>query len=168
MKSIRELRHNSIRLKPDHGNSSLKFLLTQKIDFDVYLPTKGMNLQRELVWTDLQKSELIKSVIYGRHIPDMAIVHTKEGEYQIIDGKQRLSALFGFVRGEFFVILDEEAFTFERLPEDYQLAILHYYTSYNIVVEYTVPVSDEEKIEWFKFINFAGTQQDAEHLRKLG
>ncbi len=37
-------------------------------DFEVYLPTKGTNLQRELVWTLEQKKELIKSIILEREI----------------------------------------------------------------------------------------------------
>lgn len=27
--------------------------------------------------------------------------------------------------------------------------------------------TDEDKINWFRYINFAGTPQDAEHLRSL-
>lgn len=37
-----------------YGNLNY-FLKNYKIDFDVYLPTKNVNLQRGLVWTDLQK-----------------------------------------------------------------------------------------------------------------
>ena len=38
------------------------FLKRYKVDFDVFLPTKNVNLQRGLVWNDLQKQELITSI----------------------------------------------------------------------------------------------------------
>ena len=34
-------------------------------DFDVYLPTMKMNLQRPLVWTDEQKQAFIIAVLQG-------------------------------------------------------------------------------------------------------
>jgi hypothetical protein len=44
---------------------------SRKIDFDVYLPTKGINLQREKVWSLLQKRELIMSILMERFIPNI-------------------------------------------------------------------------------------------------
>ena len=44
------------------------------IDWDVYLPTKQMNLQRPLVWTLEQKQELIYSIFKGIQLPPISLI----------------------------------------------------------------------------------------------
>lgn len=44
------------------------------VDYDVYLPTKRMNLQRPLVWTLEQKQELIISVLKGIDLASISII----------------------------------------------------------------------------------------------
>jgi len=66
------------------------------LDFDVFLPSIGKNLQRELCWTLLQKQELILSILKGIQIPKMAFVFINHKIIQVVDGKQRLSALIDF------------------------------------------------------------------------
>ena len=75
MKSIKELR-TVLRFHPQEINSSIKhFAEKDNIDFDVYLPTKGKNLQRDFVWTLLQKREIIWSILMNRHIPRMSMLN---------------------------------------------------------------------------------------------
>lgn len=174
MKTIKELR-TVLRFHPQEINSSVKYFAENcNIDFDVYLPTKKMNLQRDYVWTTAQKRELIWSILMNRHIPRMAmlnIVSEKEdvkGTYQVIDGKQRLSAMIDFYNGKYDLIIDNERYYFKDLPEDYQRVIAGYMFPYYIVNEdYGNKFTDEDKISWFSYINFAGTPQDSEHLRRL-
>src|SRR5207302_783900 len=86
---------------------NLKYLMDKEwysIDFDVFLPSKNMNLQRGFVWTRLQKQELMISILKGVRIPPIAAIqykinggHLKEATIlKIIDGKQRLSSLLSF------------------------------------------------------------------------
>ncbi len=173
MKPIRELR-NLIDFYPTELSSQLKYFISQNIDWNVYLPTKAKNLQRDFVWSLEQKRELIYSMLIGRHIPHCAIVNIVDPNnrnkdiYQIIDGKQRLSTMVDFYDNKFTIEIDSTEYYFKDLPTDYQLAISHYHFRYYIVNEpYETPMTDEQKINWFKFINFAGTPQDAEHLRRL-
>lgn len=174
MKTIRELR-TVLRFHPQEINSSIKFFAENcNIDFDVYLPTKGRNLQRDYVWTIDQKRELIWSVLMNRHIPRMAmlnVVSEKEdtkGTYQVIDGKQRLSAVIDFYNNKYHLEIDNKFYLFIDLPEDYQRVISGYMFAYYVVNEdFGNSFSDEDKISWFRYINFAGTPQDAEHLRGL-
>ncbi len=174
MKSIRELR-TVLRFHPQEINSSIKFFAENcDIDFDVYLPSKGINLQRDYVWTIEQKRELIWSVLMNRHIPRMAMLNIvsdkndTRGTYQVIDGKQRLSAMIDFYKGKFDLIIDHTARYFNDLPEDYQRVIAGYMFPYYIVNEdFGNVFTDEDKISWFKYINFAGTPQDADHINKL-
>lgn len=174
MKTVRELR-TVLRFNPQEINSSIKYFAENcHVDFDVYLPTRGMNLQRDFVWSIEQKRELIWSILINRHIPRMAmlnVVTDKEdirGTYQVIDGKQRLSAMLDFYGGKYDMIIDEKSYYFKDLPEEYQVVISNYMFPYYIVNEYYGnKITDEDKITWFKYINFAGTPQDAEHFKLL-
>jgi len=171
MKTIKELR-NVLRFHPQEINSLVSFFAKHrfdgKLDFDVYLPTRGFNLQRELVWTLKQKQEIIWSILMRRHIPRMAILYTYGNVYQVIDGKQRLSAMLDFYDNKFQLEMLDGMYYFKDLPEDYQNVIGGFEFAYNIVNEdFGNKITDSEKIEWFKFINFAGTPQAEQHIKKL-
>ncbi len=108
------------------------------------------------------------SILFGRHIPHMAIINLFDDTWQVIDGKQRLSSIFNFIDGQFTIILEGLDYYFVDLPEDYQRAITQTSIRYYIVNE-EMPgsITDNDKITWFKFINFAGTPQDQQHMDSL-
>lgn len=173
MKSIRELR-DVLDFYPTEASSRLNYFADQNIDWNVYLASKGKNLQRDFVWTLDQKRELINSVLIGRHIPHCAIVNivdpndSRKDILQIIDGKQRLSSMIDFYKNKFTIKIDGAKYLLKDLPADYQTAISHYHFRYYVVNEpYGEPMTDAQKITWFKYINFAGTPQDEEHLKSL-
>ena len=173
MKTIKELR-DVLTFRPLEINSSVKFFAEHcAIDFDVYLPTKGRNLQRDYVWSIEQKRELIWSILIGRNIPRMAMINIitedsgTSGVYQVIDGKQRLSSMIDFYRGNYSLIIDGWSYYYKDLPIEYQREIAKFMFPYYIVNDPSNKITDEDKISWFKFINFAGTPQDAKHLRSL-
>ncbi len=140
-----------------------KYVLDKKWDFDVYLPSRKMNLQRPLVWTLDQKRSLIESVLIRRSIPSICVVQTLDDTYQVIDGKQRLNAFIEYVQGDF----DFCGYYCDDLPKDYAGQIKrHWITAYRLC-EYDTPITDDEKIEWFNWINFAGTPQDIAHMEAL-
>jgi len=140
-----------------------KYVLDKKWDFDVYLPSRKMNLQRPLVWTLDQKRSLIESVLIRRSIPSICVVQTLDDTYQVIDGKQRLNAFIEYVQGGF----DFCGYYCDDLPKDYAGQInRHWITAYRLC-EYDTPITDDEKIEWFNWINFAGTPQDIAHMEAL-
>lgn len=158
-----------------YGN--LKFFLKNyKIDFDVFLPTKNMNLQRGLVWTDLQKQELILSVFkqkFGSHngvrlIPPFHAVKLSDTEFQIIDGKQRLTTIISYYNNEFPIEINGEKYFYNDLDRQLQNAISGF--SVELIIKYNYdddPVTDEDKISWFELINYSGTPQEKSHLNKL-
>lgn len=140
-----------------------KDVLKKKFDFDVWLPSRQMNLQRPLVWTLEQKRALIESVIVRRTIPPISVIQLIDDTYQVIDGKQRLCSFIKYVQGGF----DFCGYYYDDLPKEYHDQIRgHFITAYRLC-EYEVPISDEDKIEWFKWINFAGTPQDIQHMERL-
>lgn len=99
----------------------------------------------------------------------MAVICDAEGVYQIIDGKQRLSAMIGFYKGMFSLMIDGKEYLFNDLTEEYQRVIAGYHFAYYIVHEESLskPFTDQDKIDWFIFINFAGTPQERTHLNDL-
>lgn len=174
MKTIQQLR-STFNFKIQRQDMPVKNFLRKSaaglVDWDVHLPTVGYNLQRDFVWTSLQKEELIWSILYGRKIPSVSIIsiHKHSNElFQIIDGKQRLTTLIDFIEGKFPIHADEIPVLWTHLPDDYISAILNFYISFDTVYEpIEKPILDEDKVKWFTLINFAGTEQDTQHRLKL-
>lgn len=151
-----------------------------RIDMEVYLPTKGRNLQREFVWTHLQCQELIMSILIGRNVPPIryvSLINPEKGMdndfIQIIDGKQRLSAIWHFINDEFSIEIDGYLFRYSSLPSDFRNAIDRFHiTGQAMYQEFNkndqiIPITDEDKIKWFKFLNFSGTPVELHHLSGL-
>jgi hypothetical protein len=149
--------------------------LTQKdiaLDLDVYLEDYGMNLQRGFVWNELQKREFILSIL--KKVPITPITAVVVGDnadlrtYKIIDGKQRISTLISFVKNEFPIPCDGEEFYYEELPADIKRIFYHYEFEGQKGHSHSYsPIPDKVMIQWFKLLNFAGTQQEEEHIEKL-
>ncbi|MCK9576240.1 MAG: DUF262 domain-containing protein [Candidatus Pacearchaeota archaeon] len=143
-----------------------------KFDFDIFLPTKGKNLQRPFCWTIEQKRELITSVLMGRDIPHFTIIISEFEDrtkvYKVMDGKQRLSTLIGFVKDEFTFAFEGKEYLFSEMPEEIQKHVMSFHIHFDQAYEYWDDlISDDNKIAWFEQINFAGTPQDVEHLNNL-
>lgn len=140
------------------------------IDWDVYLPSIGMNLQRGYTWTLHQKQQLILSILKGVRIPAMAIV-CNQNVYQIIDGKQRLSSWLHFVQNSFSITHGGKEYYFEDCDEECKRVLTLTHVEADLVYEDTSNgcsnLSDRDKIAWFNLINFAGTPQDSKHYHKL-
>jgi len=174
MKTIRELRL-SLHLAVNEINHELRNIADKYIvDFDVFLHSKGFNLQREFVWDINQKRELIWSILKNRHIPRISLMNIVtypkdiEGKYEVIDGKQRLSTMIDFYKNKFTLLIDNKEYLFSDLPVDYQRVIRGYQIPCLVANEdYGMTFNDHDRITWFKYINFAGTPQDKEHLEKF-
>ena len=59
------------------------------------------SFQRKTVWTKKQKSQLIESLLLGIPIPYLYLYEGKYGNLIVIDGRQRLSAIFQFLDNKF-------------------------------------------------------------------
>ena len=141
-----------------------KEVLNKKFDFDVWLPSKGMNLQRDLCWTIEQKRSLIESILIRRAIPPISVIQLIDNSYQVIDGKQRLNTFIEYVRNDFEFC----GYYCDELPPKYFGQIKRHVVFCYRLCEYPdAPISDDDKIEWFRWINFAGTPQDIAHMEGL-
>lgn len=142
--------------------------------------------QRKLVWTVEEKQKLIDSILNGLPIPLILLAEKPKvygnGVYEIIDGMQRLNAIFSFIEniydfdGRFFDVrqlaranqANEEGIITARDSEllepkscanitDYQLAVTIY------------PSDDEDRItEVFGRINSNGKQLSPQERRQAG
>jgi len=144
-------------------------------DFDVYLSSKKMNLQRPLVWTLEQKQEFILSVIKGIQISALSVIRYREKPgvlnsvtMKFIDGKQRFTTIMSFYKNEFPIEVNGVDYFYFDMEEECQRLIKYFSFHFDIAYEYDYDmISDDDKIAWFEMINFAGTPQDVEHLKDL-
>ncbi|MHA6697210.1 GmrSD restriction endonuclease domain-containing protein [Chryseobacterium sp. A321] len=79
--------------------------------------------QRAGVWNPKQKSELIESIIIGIPLPILYIKENKEGNWILIDGRQRLSTIFDFMDNRFAlsslsILKDYNGFKFDEEKEN--------------------------------------------------
>jgi uncharacterized protein with ParB-like and HNH nuclease domain len=143
-------------------------------DFDVYLPSIEKNLQRPLVWTLEQKQALIFTILRDQKLNSIVVVQVKGHEqkenylFKVIDGKQRLTTLFGFIDNDFAIVVNNKTYYYRDLPSDCQRQITGYYLTWDVHYHYEdEPITDQTLIDMFEEVNFLGTPQDIEHLNSL-
>ncbi len=56
--------------------------------------------QRKLVWSSQEKKDLIDSILLQYPVP-LILLASQADKYEIIDGMQRLNAIFGFIENHF-------------------------------------------------------------------
>ena len=139
------------------------------MDYDVWLPSIGVELQRLLCWSLTQKQEFILSILKNTPIPKVSIVTHKYNNgdkvHQVIDGKQRITTYISFMRGEFSLATGH---FYDDLGTDCMYVMNSFYFHADIAFSYyDAAISDEYKISWFRQVNFTGTDQDINHINKL-
>lgn len=162
-----------------HRNTALKGSVRQMLrsknttfDFDVFLPSFGVNLQRPFVWSLEQKQDFILSIIKNLSIGRFCFIIIENKDYseivQVIDGKQRLSSIFGFVKGLYPITVNGCDYYFNELDEVATQKIHSFAPIGDLAYSHESRViTDQEKITWFNYVNFKGTPQDAEHAQNL-
>lgn len=145
------------------------------------------NYQRKLVWTQEEKKAFIDSVYNHYSVPLVLVADKSDNQsqmYEIIDGMQRLNAIFSFIENEFpisingvnvYFDLDTLADTIERrnkkiiqqkkpvLDRNVCLDIV----SYQLPISYiTAEETDIEEI--FRRINSYGRQLSNQEIRQAG
>ncbi len=182
--------NNLTSLRRIRKNEGLSFsyslydiLITQQnniVDFDVYLSTKGFNLQRPYVWTPQQQEEFIWSVIYERSIPPVVLITHETAQkkspssnfnmliHYVVDGKQRLFTLKRFMQNEFPIHYNNNEVYWDDLDELCKYRISHVNIKYTEYQSYhDDPITDDEKIIIFNYYNFTGTPQEEKHRERL-
>lgn len=112
--------------------------------------------QREFVYKDKQRNEVIESVKKEFPLNVMYWVKNGEDSYEVLDGQQRTLSICQYINGDFSI--DNKYF--HNLEEDKQEQI----NDYELMV-YICEGTDSEKLEWFKIINIAGEKLTEQELR---
>jgi hypothetical protein len=95
------------------------------------------DFQRDLVWNLSKKQTLIDTILRGWHFPPIFLVAPLVGErLDVLDGQQRLNAIFEFIEGRFPVNGNIEPFDknlktlhglrFHEIPQDVKSRFLRY------------------------------------------
>ena len=72
--------------------------IVQKIDKKTLI-TPGF--QRHEVWNDTKRSEFIESILLNYPLPPLYLNQDKTGRYIVVDGLQRSSSVYRFIKGEY-------------------------------------------------------------------
>lgn len=141
--------------------------LKRKHDKKPSLVLLDSDFQREEVWKLQQKRELIESILMGLPLPIFYFNEDKTGKLIVIDGRQRLSAIFSFLNNEFALdnlkILDEfNKKRFRDLEPVYQSKI----EDYQIMAHVIQPMTpDRVKFDIFDRVNRSGTKLNKQEIR---
>lgn len=130
------------------------------------------DFQRNLVWTNKQKSELIESVIMQIPLPLIYLAENEDGKLVVVDGRQRLTTFFQFLDNEFRLkdlkILPQiNGMNFNVLEES------HLYSRYVTIIEDTqlvvqiikYPTKDRVRFDIFDRVNRGGTPLNKQEMR---
>lgn len=125
------------------------------------------DFQRNLVWTMLQKSRLIESIILQIPLPAFYFAEDDDGMYRAVDGLQRLSTIHEYVRSQNFALrgleyLDNDGLTFGQLPQAWKRRIFNSQLVVH-VIDPTTP--NDVKYNIFKRLNTGGSPLNAQEIR---
>lgn len=90
--------HNTRRIQVGTSDPSVGSLKDRKVDG--YLDTQP-DYQRYEVWTPTKKSRLIESVLMNLPLPRLYFAENDDETEEVVDGQQRLSALFRYMDDEY-------------------------------------------------------------------
>ena len=140
--------------------------------------------QRKLVWGVDEKERLIDSIMLNLPVPLFLVAETGrdwEGQLEVIDGMQRLNAIFSFIENEFPI--NGQYFDLAALADTKQLVDSGHLTQRQPVLDreqcvefsnYTLPLSvfrydsSDSVDEAFRRINSGGRRLSAQELRQAG
>ncbi|MCM1174996.1 MAG: DUF262 domain-containing protein [Blautia sp.] len=161
------------------GSYIFKEVRVTKKDFSIYELLRKYNqgklildvlFQRRKVWDEKQKCELIESILMGLPLPIFYFKQLDNSRYVVVDGKQRLSALFEYLSNEFalknlkildflngkkFKDLKNELGIYQSQLEDYQV--------YSHVI--LPPTPDKILFDVFDRVNRGGTKLNKQEIR---
>lgn len=145
--------------------------------------------QRKLVWSQQEKKNLIESILLAYPVPLILLAVSSKG-YEVIDGMQRLNAIFGFIEQHFSVAVEGDVERYFNIP-DYTFAqsqvtkgvVLSkpqegnsFFSQERVssFIQYPFPVtifksgSPDEINETFRRINSTGRKLSPQEVRQAG
>lgn len=153
-------------IKVDKGFYSV-FELKRRYNADEKRIILDSDFQRQDVWGKNRKSELIESVLMGLPLPIFYFNQDKYGRLIVIDGRQRLTALFEFMDDKFAlkdlkVMPEENEKKFSALSPLLQGRIEDYQIQAHVILP---PTPDRIKFDIFDRVNRGGMQLNKQEIR---
>ncbi len=148
--------------KAQYSTMHLKRLVEERKELVI-----NPDFQRNDVWRPKQSAELVESILMGIPIPTIYLFEMKDGTKQVVDGRQRISAILNFLNNKFSLkdlkILpqcngkkfSELDFKMQGIFEDYQL-------SFYIIQP---PTPERVKYDIFDRVNRGGTRLTNQEMR---
>lgn len=137
--------------------------------------------QRYFRWSEEQKSKLIESILIGLPLPSVFVSQDKDGNWEVVDGMQRLSTIFDFMgilkkdltNGKFYVPfseLSDELFYLadfaDRTWNDFSRRIQLDFKRTKVQLTILLRETDlDAKFELFQRLNSGGTAISGQELR---
>lgn len=112
--------------------------------------------QREFIYKDKQRDEVINTIMKGFPLNVMYWVKRDDGTFEVMDGQQRTISFCQYFKSEFSI----DYRYFHNLFEDEKKQFL----DYKLMV-YICEGTDSEKLDWFRIINIAGEKLTEQELR---
>lgn len=122
--------------------------------------------QRGLVWTEKQKQEYLTALFKSRaEITPVFVQERFDGEehYEVLDGKQRLNAIFEFIEDK----IELEGIKFSELSAEDTMRLLNYDIRYTRILSYEGEIPEDFKLEYFLEINEKGTKMSESQIEKV-
>src|SRR6266404_4061677 len=106
--------------------------------------------QRDEVWDVAKKQRLIDSILRGWKLPKFYLVKTSNDEYEVVDGQQRLSAIFEFCSNELSLTPESMKQFGGPLYRDLSQKIADSFDDFEIEYDVIEGASDEELKDFFQ------------------
>lgn len=124
------------------------------------------DFQRNSVWGSKQKMELVESILMGIPIPVMYLFEMKDGTKQVVDGRQRITAILDFLNNRFALkdlkILRNLKGCFDDLDPKLQGIFEDYQLFFYIIQP---PTPERVKYDIFDRVNRDGTRLNSQEMR---
>ena len=153
-----------IRIVTEQARYPLDSIRTM-LDSEKYI--RNPEYQRRKRWDNTRKSRLIESFIMNVPIPPIFLYEIAYSIYEVMDGQQRLTAIYDFYKGKF----DLEGLeywqelngrNYQNLPEQVRRGIDRRYLSSIVLLEETA--KSQEEAEYLKQIVFERLNSGGEKL----
>lgn len=123
--------------------------------------------QRNKVWTNKQAAELVESILMGIPIPTIYLFEMKNGKKQVVDGRQRITAILDFLNDELplkdlKILKQYNGNKFSELEPKMRGVFEDYQLSFYIIQP---PTPERVKYDIFDRVNRGGTQLNSQEMR---
>ncbi len=143
------------------------FELKRKADASAPRIVLDSDFQRENVWNRKRNSELVESVLMGLPLPIFYFSQDKYGRLIVVDGRQRLTALFSYMDGDYAldrlrVLRDLNGKKFGDLTPVQTTRIEDFQIQAHVIIP---PTPDRIKYDIFDRVNRGGIALNKQEMR---